>query len=51
MIERLLESKGTLHREDIERYVPDPTAEAEIRQARDGYIERLLQPAISNRDP
>ena len=51
VIERILESKGTLTRDDIEQYVPDPATESEIHQARDAFIERLLEPAIGKPDP
>lgn len=46
VIERLLESRGTLSRADIEAYVPDANAQREIIAARDAYIERLLAPTI-----
>jgi hypothetical protein len=50
VIERLLESRGTLTRADIEAYVPDPSAQREIIAARDAYIERLLLPTIRGSD-
>ncbi|WP_086617638.1 hypothetical protein [Erythrobacter tepidarius] len=42
-IERLLEAKGTLSRDDIENYVPDRAAGAERGLATQAYIARIMR--------
>jgi hypothetical protein len=42
-VERLLDARGTISREDIERYQPDVEAEAERIQSRKALIERVFR--------
>jgi len=42
-VERLLDAKGTISRQDIEDYRPDPDAEAERSQARQALVKRVLR--------
>lgn len=42
-IERLLDKKGTLNRDDIEAYRPDQAVEDERNTRRNEYIGRLLR--------
>lgn len=42
-IERLLEAKGTLRREDIENYVPDREAGEERALATRAYVARIMR--------
>ncbi len=42
-VERLLEEKGTLRREDIERYEPGRAAGEERGQATRAYIARIMR--------
>lgn len=51
VVERLLEARGSLSRADIEAYVPDAAAEAEIIAARDSYVARLLEPTLRDTSP
>ncbi|MBL8631319.1 MAG: hypothetical protein JNM81_16915 [Rhodospirillaceae bacterium] len=42
-IERLLDTKGTVSRADIEAYRAPPNVEAERSQRRDGYLKRVFR--------
>lgn len=42
-VERLLDSKGTVSRADIENYRGDDKVEAERAQRRDGYLKRVFR--------
>jgi hypothetical protein len=42
-VERLLDERGVLTRDDIEAYLPDTDAEAERSAERSGLIERVLR--------
>lgn len=56
-VERLLDSKGTVSREDIENYLPDKTAGDERGIATKAYISRVMRgfqqevEAMENPDP
>lgn len=56
-VERLLDAKGTLRREDIERYAPDRQAGEERGLATKAYIARVMRgfqqelEAMQNPDP
>lgn len=56
-VERLLDAKGTLSRDDIERYAPDRTAGEERGLATKAYIARIMRgfqqelEAMQNPDP
>ena len=56
-IERLLETKGTISRADIEAYVPDSTAGNERGELTRAYIARVMRgfqqevEALENPDP
>jgi hypothetical protein len=41
--EKLLESKGTISRADIEAYKPTPEEEEEIRKDNDAFMARLFR--------
>jgi hypothetical protein len=43
IIEKLLESKGTISRADIEAYKPTHEEEAEIRKDNDAFMARLFR--------
>jgi DNA-directed RNA polymerase delta subunit len=43
VIEKLLESKGTISRADIEAYKPTPEEEEEIRKDNDAFMARLFR--------
>lgn len=43
IVEKLLEQKGQISREDVDRYQPTPDEQQEIRQERDEYIARLFR--------
>ena len=42
-IERLLDARGTINRQDIEDYIPDADMEAERMRARQALIERVFR--------
>ena len=42
-IERLLDTKGTLHRADIEAYRPDAAVHSERTERRNEYIARIFR--------
>jgi hypothetical protein len=42
-VERLLDAKGTISRQDIENFLPDAEAEAERSQARQALVKRVLR--------
>jgi hypothetical protein len=42
-VERLLETKGTISRRDIENYRPSDAVEAERVARRDGYLKRVFR--------
>ena len=42
-VERLLDAKGNVSRDDIEAYRPDATVEAERAAWRDGYVKRVMR--------
>lgn len=42
-IERILDTKGSLTREELEAYRPDPAAEAERQQRRADYLQRIFR--------
>ena len=42
-LERVLDEKGTVSRDDLEAYVPDAAAEAERRERRAAYIARVMR--------
>ncbi|WP_205590102.1 hypothetical protein [Sphingomonas paeninsulae] len=42
-VERLLDTKGSVSRDDIEAYRPDAAAEAERAAVRDAYVKRVLR--------
>ena len=43
IIEKMLESKGTISRADVEAYKPTPEEEEEIRKDNDAFIARLFR--------
>ena len=43
IVEKLLESKGTISRDDIEAYKPTPEEEEEIRKDNDAFMARLFR--------
>ena len=45
-IETLLDTKGVLRREDIDRYTPDPAREAAIAAERRAYVAHLFEPLL-----
>ena len=45
-IESLLDSKGVLRREDIDRYAPDAEREAAIALERRAYVAHLFEPLL-----
>jgi hypothetical protein len=42
-VERLLDTRGSITRADIEAYRPEPAAEAERNAWRDGYVKRVFR--------
>jgi hypothetical protein len=42
-VERLLETKGTISRQDVENYRPPDAVEAERVARRDGYLKRVFR--------
>lgn len=48
VIEKMLEQKGQIRREDIDRYQPTPEEQQEIREERDKYIARLFRDITSD---
>ena len=42
-VEHLLDSQGTISREDIENFTPDPAVEAERLHARRALIEKVFR--------
>jgi hypothetical protein len=42
-LERMLDEKGTVSREDLRRYIPDPDIEAERNTDRQAFINRVLR--------
>ena len=42
-LERALDEKGTVSREDLRRYIPDPEVEAERNAERSAFIKRVLR--------
>jgi hypothetical protein len=42
-IERLLDKKGTISRQDVENYRPDEKIEAERVARREGYLKRVFR--------
>ncbi len=42
-VERILDEKGTLNREDLRAYIPDPEVEAERTKERDAFVKRVLR--------
>ena len=42
-LERLLEERGTVSRDDLASYAPDAVAEAERRASRADYIARIMR--------
>jgi len=43
IVEKLLESKGTISRDDIEAYKPTPEEDEEIRKDNDAFMARLFR--------
>jgi len=43
IIEKMLESKGTISRADVEAYKPTPEEEEEIRKDNDSFMARLFR--------
>jgi len=43
IIEKMLETKGTISRADIEAYKPTPEEEEEIRKDNDAFMARLFR--------
>jgi hypothetical protein len=43
IIEKMLETKGTISRADVEAYKPDPEEEEEIRKDNDAFMARLFR--------
>jgi hypothetical protein len=43
IIEKMLESKGTISRADVEAYKPTPEEEEEIRKDNDAFMARLFR--------
>ena len=43
IIEKMLESKGTISRADVEAYKPTPEEEEEIRKGNDAFMARLFR--------
>ncbi len=48
IVEKLLEQRGQLNREEIDRYQPTPEEQQEIRNERDEYIARLFRDITSD---
>jgi hypothetical protein len=46
VLERLLEAKGILRREELERFVPAADEASEIERERDRYIASVFNPLI-----
>jgi len=42
-VERLLDTKGTINRDDIESYDPGETIESERMERRDAYLKRVFR--------
>lgn len=42
-IERMLDEKGTLSRDDLKTYIPDGEVEAERTAERDAFVKRVLR--------
>ncbi len=42
-VERLLDEKGTISRDDIEAYRPDEKVEGERNTRREGYLKRVFR--------
>jgi hypothetical protein len=42
-LERMLDEKGTVSREDLRRYIPDADVEAERNAERAAFIDRVLR--------
>lgn len=42
-LERMLDEKGTVSREDLRRYIPDADVEAERNAERASFIDRVLR--------
>jgi hypothetical protein len=42
-LERMLDQKGTVNREDLRRYIPDGEIEAERNTERTAFINRVLR--------
>jgi len=42
-VERLLDTKGTINRDDIESYDPGETVESERMERRDSYLKRVFR--------
>ena len=43
IIEKMLEAKGTISRDDVEAYKPTPEEEEEIRKDNDAFMARLFR--------
>ncbi|HEU0184624.1 MAG TPA: hypothetical protein VFS27_04870 [Blastocatellia bacterium] len=43
IIEKMLETKGTISRADVEAYKPGPEEEEEIRKDNDAFMARLFR--------
>lgn len=50
LIERVLDTKGVLHREDIESFELDPAAQTERAAKREALIRRLFRDVSAVRD-
>lgn len=42
-VERILDAKGSMTREELESYRPDEAADAERRAAREAYLQRIFR--------
>ncbi len=50
-VERLLETKGTITKADVEAYRPDDTIEAERMARRDAYLKRVFRMHTQDQAP
>ena len=48
VMERVLESKGSLNREELDRWEPDAKQQEEVLRNRDAFIQAILARALDN---
>ena len=49
IVERKLDEKGVVTRDDLDCFKPTPAEEKEIFAARDAFVEDILSPIVSGR--